>query len=566
MAETPSEPCSSRRTTAAGLAIVAVLLVAAAVVFTKDAAVGGFRWGDAPSHAMDGVLIRDWMTAGPQAWLQPRDFAERQYAYYPTLSMGQTYPPGFAIFEGLFFWLFGVSAAVARLTTACFGVAAIFGAYLVARRLQTSIGAVCTAGALLAMPSIVLWTRQTMLEMPTLAVLIWLTYAVQAYLAVPTWPRCIVVILLLLGSPFFKQTAVFIVPVVGIVMFVQAWRRCIPWRHFTVASCAVGVPLAAMLLLMLRSNGSGTHLLEVVTSENGATGWLNWTSLLYYPRMLPAHVGCLVLCPAAAGLVISLRRLDWSWGLVLLWFAAFMLMITYIQHKQPRYLFFACFPIAMWTGLAMDRAVALFRRRLVPSAIVISCMACLVVRAYGGPIPHRPDYGALVATHADKIRGHIVFFEGRRDGDFIFAVREQLGPRQAVIVRGSKILYSCAADTRWRYTSYVANRYDVAETLDKFAFSALFVERENATVAVEVGLLQDYLSTTSTYTRVGTQVLSPRGTGRMGVSRTIDVYAPQTPLERSVRFMEIPMPIASQSIRVDLDELTAELKATVQAG
>ena len=152
------------------------------------------------------------------------------------------------------------------------------------------------------------------------------------------------------------------------------------------------------------------------------------------------------------------------------------------------------------------------------------------------------------------------------DGDFVFAIRERLGPRQAVIIRGSKILYSCAADTHWRYSSYVSDAYEVGETLNKFAFSALFVERENATAAHEVGLLQDYLSTTSTYERVATQGLSSGRSGQKGVSRTVDVYVPRTPLERSVRFMEIPVPIASQIIRVNLDELTAELKATVQAG
>jgi len=260
------------------------------------------------------------------------------------------------------------------------------------------------------------------------------------------------------------------------------------------------------------------------------------------------------------------RRLDWFNGYLLTWLLGFLLLITFIQHKQPRYLFFAYFPIAMWAGFGVDQMVCTFRRTAVPSLVAAGCGLFLLVGAYLQPTPCGPDYGDLVSNQADKIRGHIVFVEGRRDGDFIFAVRERLGPRQAVIVRGSKLLYSCAADTRWRYVSHIADSDDLAETLNKFGFSALFVERENVTNVGEAGLLMDYLSATPTYTRVATQVLSPVRMGQKGVSRTVDMYVPQQPLERSVRFMVIPMPIASQSIRVDLDKLTAELANIAREG
>jgi hypothetical protein len=541
-------------------------VISAALVFTKDIGVGGFRWGDTPSHAMDGVLIHDWLAGGPEAWVRPVAFAERQYAHYPTLSIGRTYPPGFAIFEALFFALLGVSAGVARLTTACFGVAAVAGAYLVGGRFLSRVGAVCAAVALLTMPMVVLWTRQTMLEMPTLAVLIWLTYAVQMYLAKPTWLRCSAVVILLLASCLFKQTAVFIVPVVGVIMVVQAWRRVIPWRQFIVSSVAVGVPVAGMFVLTLQSGGCATHLLEVVTQGNGVSGWATWASLRYYPAALRGQIGSLLVAAAIAGFVVSMRRFDWDWGLMLLWFASLMVMLTFIQHKEPRYLFFACFPIAMWAGLAVDRVFGMFRRKLVPGAVLACASTWLLAQAYVQPIGYRPDYGELVAANADKIRGRIVFFEGRRDGDFIFAVRARLGPRRAVIVRGSKILYSCAADTRWRYESYVRDEAEVGEALDRFGFSALFVEREPVTNAAEIGLLQAYLASTSTYGRVGSRVLTAGGIGQACTSRAVDVYVPQTPIERTARFVEIPLPIASQSIRVDLDALMAELEARLQAG
>ena len=45
--------------------LVMLLWIATAIVLGKDITVGGFRYGDSAVHAMDGVLIHDWVSAGP---------------------------------------------------------------------------------------------------------------------------------------------------------------------------------------------------------------------------------------------------------------------------------------------------------------------------------------------------------------------------------------------------------------------------------------------------------------------------------------------------------------------
>ena len=197
------------------LVVVSILLAVAAVVFTKDITVGGLRFGDASSHAMDGVLIRDWIAAGAGAWFSPMDFAARQYAHYPTLGIWHVYPPGFAIVESLFFALFGVSAFSARLCAAGFGLLAVLGCYKLSRRMMTPLGAACATGFLISAPGIVFWTRQAKVEMPTLAVLIWAVLAAVWYVERPSWRRWLPVTALILSAPFFKQQGIFIVPVLG---------------------------------------------------------------------------------------------------------------------------------------------------------------------------------------------------------------------------------------------------------------------------------------------------------------------------------------------------------------
>ena len=63
--------------------LILAALVTTGIVLGKDISVGGLRYGDTAVHAMDGVLIHDWIAAGPDAWAQPMQFAEAQYGHYP---------------------------------------------------------------------------------------------------------------------------------------------------------------------------------------------------------------------------------------------------------------------------------------------------------------------------------------------------------------------------------------------------------------------------------------------------------------------------------------------------
>ena len=51
--------------------LVLAALVATGFVLGKDISVGGLRDSDSAVHAMDGVLIHDWIAAGPSAWVEP---------------------------------------------------------------------------------------------------------------------------------------------------------------------------------------------------------------------------------------------------------------------------------------------------------------------------------------------------------------------------------------------------------------------------------------------------------------------------------------------------------------
>ncbi len=537
--------------------MVLALVMLAGVVFGRDISVGGLRYSDACTHAMDGVLIHDWVKSGPSHWLDPMAFAVRQYGHYPTLGIGRVYPPGFAVVESVFFAVFGVNPTAARMSVVMFGILAVVGCYFLSRRIMAPAGAACAAAALLAMPDVVVWTRQVMLEMPTLAVLIWALWATLRYLDNPSARRWVPATLLLLAAPMFKQTAVFILPVVFILLIQAALKKRVPWRHVIASVVITGTPPATMLAMTMNSRGTTNHMSNLVSLGRSATDWLNWPAIAFYPSALPGQVGWVILALAGVGLLLFARRPTVTHAAVGLWFLVFAAMSVVIQHKENRYAFFGFLPIAIWAGYAMQ---ALLNRLTNTNSMRFATATAVLIAAAGGyrsDTPVRPDYRPLVRTHESAIRGRVIMFEGHRDGDFVFAARCVLGVQGCVILRGSKLLYSCASDPRFAFTSYVANRSDVARILDPFGLERVFVERENDLNLAEVQMLQDELNDPKRYELLDSQTLVAN-VGRRSTRREIvDVYKPVHPSPRRLRVVEIPIPIASRTIRIDLDELAA---------
>ncbi len=536
-------------------AAVALLLLVAAVVVSKDISLGGLRFSDASTHAMDGVLIHDWIAAGPLAWLQPIEFATRQYAHYPTLGIGRVYPPGFAVVEAAFFAIFGVSAAVARLCTLSFALLATAGCYRLARHVATPLAAFLATAFLITMPGVVHWTRQVMLEMPTLAILICATLATLRYLQKPNWSRLAVAVGLTLAAPFFKQTAVFIVPVLGAVVILRAIRKQVPVRHAVVAGVALVLPVAALFAGTLLAGGSATHMANVIGRDKSFGEWLSFDSLLYYPRTLSRQVGPVVLLLAGLGLLGSLRRLKSTWGILLLWLTVFYVQSSIIQSKETRYFFFAYLPIAIWAGFASARMIAAIPRFAWRAAVTTAVLVVAVVNGYRQQTPLERDYTPLIAAYEPWIRNKIILFEGHRDGDFIFAARRALGPRGCIVIRGSKVFYSCASDPRFQFASYVSSKTDVAQIIDMFGFETLFVEQRNALGLTEVDLLHDELRDPARYTLVEPYALADPLDRTNAKPQIVDVYRRNGSASRSIRFVDIPVPIAGSTIRIDLDQL-----------
>jgi len=536
-----------RKFTRVDCALIALLLLLAFVLLSKGISVGGLRFGDSAAHAMDGVLIHDWIASGPDAWFHPMTFATEQYAHYPTLGIGRHYPPGFALVEALFLAVFGVSPFSSRLCVVFFGLVAVFGVYVFVRRFAGRLPGVLSVIALVTMPMTLRWGRQVMLEMPTMAILIWTAVAFARYIEQPTGKRLCYVLLLGGLAVLFKQPAVFILGAVTLTLVVGSVLGSIKPAH---AVWAASVSIMALLIVVVSLDGHGAKLLSGDASFD--TRW-SWAAVSYYATHAPQQVGVGLLIAAGVGALCIRRMPLMNWAFLLAWLGVYYALLVVADFKNTRFFFFALFPLAVWAGMGAAWVLSFLPHRQVriASCVLVSAVCCAV--AWNAPIDYRPDFGSVVQSNEKRISGHAVLFSGLREGDFVFAVRQHLPWRSAIIIRSSKLLYTCNGRIELDFNSRVSSIEELEEVMRDLAFETLFVERANKLKLTEEELLRDYLADSPAYERTESYTFR---TGDVPNYRdtTLDVYEAVEPLIRSVDSLDILIPRTNRTVHVQLPE------------
>ncbi len=534
----------------------AVLLILCLMTFTalgKDFAVGGMHDLDSAAHAMDGVLVLDWISFGPAAWLDPMSFARTQYAHYPTLGMGGHYPPGFAVVEAGFFALFGVSSQTARLCVLCFGLAAAIGTYVFLRPLTDRMVAALAATFLMAFPETTIWGRQIMLEVPTLTVLIWAAVAVRAYFESPTWGRLSVVLVASLVGVLFKQSAVFFLGAFGSAAAFASWRGKVRRRHVAViAVIATGLLLATFASL-------DTACVKTLSGYDSYEDPASLAALSFHLCGLVSQTGWLLAALAVFGLVVGVRLSPTLTVFLLAWMVISYVMVTVVGLKVVRFFYVGTFPVAIWAALGAGRILSWVGQGRLKAPLTALVVTACCVMAQTRSIEYGPDYGSIVESHKERIGGRLVLFSGMRDGDFVFAVRQHVPRQQTVVLRGSKLFYTSTARQDLDLVELVKTPEELVARMRTFAFDTVVLERENHVGTRQDEWLRTYLAGGEDYRLVASHPLSARVTDTDTGRVTIDVYELARAIPRTVDQYQIPIPRTKETIRVNLPPQAAAL-------
>lgn len=460
-------PFARRRPDLRVAGLFCVLFLAVLILFITAPKQDDFWWTDAPSHAMNGALLHDYLWSSPHG--SPLRFAYDYYLHYPALTIS-VYPPVFPIAEALVFAILGVSHFAAQFTVALFALVLAFSLYGAARTALPPAAATGAALLVLSTPMVALWSRQVMLEIPALALLAAAGAVFLRFLEDVATRRLYLSVLLLCGAIYTKQTAAFaIIPMVATLLVEKGWaaiRQPSAWL-----AAALGFLL--LLPLAVFTAFFASHNLEIaagIGSEAGSN--LTLSAFLFYARWLPEIAGPLPLA-GALGYLALVAGTGWKSVqerrlaiFMIGWFVADYLLVSAIAHREDRYGIFLAVPVAILALMLVVRVVP--RTFAAGSALAVGA-AAFVLAIVADPVPRVPGYDALAAfilNHAEK--NSIVLFHGFRSPNFVFAVRAQSPSPEVYLLRSEKMLVDYKVSRDWGITDRGLSSGDVEKLIDRY--------------------------------------------------------------------------------------------------
>ncbi len=453
---------------------------------------GEFWWSDAPRHALNGVFVKDFVAAMP--WHDPVGYATRYYLQYPALTI-LFYPPLFYAISAPFYAVFGVSHLTALIVVLLHDFAFALGLYALTRRYCGAGVAIAVGLAGLAAPGIALWARQIMLELPSLAFVVWGLYFLRRagddkrpwllYLGA----------FLLLCAVYTKFTAIILAPVAALMLFAAEGRMLWRSRHNWIVAALFAVGLVPVLILTWKfgqanvQSVTGIADAQVQRNSLAAYGW--------YAMQLPDQLWWPLLVAAAlwpVTLIVGLRnKLVERADLVLLfgWFVLGYVFFSAIDLKEARHSTLILPPLLIAAGLAMDR---LMPRRL--GGIAALCVVALTAAftGAGAPVPEVGGYAEAAQWIAKTVpKDSIVLFSGKRDGSFVFNLRAQAGRGDIATIRSDKLLLDVAVRRELGVKEKDLDEAQIASMLDKSGVSYVVAQSDFWTDLAAMARLQNVL-------------------------------------------------------------------------
>ncbi len=418
------------------------LVFAALAILTVGLAVragnSDFTYSDASRHAMDGVFVLDAAAERPVD--APLKWAESYYATSPALGFGR-YPPLLAAIQAPFYAILGVCPFAGRLAVALTWLAGCVFFYESLRRGLGRAAAAFGAGVLALGPGTVRWSGEVMLELPAIAFLAAAAYFFVRYRETGcrvflTWSVVTVSL-----AAWVKQPA--IVALVPVVVAVPLYGRSVKssirdlWPGL-VAAVILVAPLTAISLRFGRAN---LMLLSGAGAQYELLGLGNW---LYYITQIPLYyVGWAPVIFIIAGLAAAATgKARGSPGLWALWGLTFYLFFTLVGYKSARLAMFMTPALAYFAAVGFERFWD-GSGKLARTAVVLAATAALAGALWAGicRLPERSGEIRLAAIKALEVEPARILYSGRRNGTFVFRVREIAGRKRPSVVRTSKMFY-----------------------------------------------------------------------------------------------------------------------------
>jgi hypothetical protein len=412
------------------VALLAGALVLAAVVVAHGIHKGEFDYNvDEAQHAVTGLFVADAFHDLPL--FSPVQYAYHYYGQYPAVAIVH-WPPLFYVFEGLSFKILGSTAVAARLTVLLFALLLGYQWFKLVDELTDPLTAAVSTAMLTLLPTVLLFEKTVMLEIPSLAL---------AVAAIRSWMRFLEggqrrflwgFALWISAALLCKQTNVYVLLFCALsVAATGQWQR-LRSRDFFLATGVSVLLVAPFYSLMLMVQG------HAVANDLGSHQLWGWGRLTYYWRVLPRTFTVLMLGLSVLGFLTSRR---WDRGrhtlMMASWVLAGYITFTIFGQSEDRFSIYWFPPMVYFAAGFLVKGFRMPGLRLAMRAVAIAVVGLMAVRAWGYERPYIAGYETVAARLIGTYRSGIVLYDGRIPGNFVFYMRALDPRRQFLILRKS---------------------------------------------------------------------------------------------------------------------------------
>lgn len=430
---------------------LAILAAIVAVVVAPTLFSGVMYPFDSTLFAANGALFEALYRDLGAALSSPAHWLREYYEQYPALFV-RRHPPLYGAIEGLVFTIGGVSITQAKLTIAVFGALFGFAAYALGRAISGDrLLALTNAALLLTVPMVSAHYVTVWADIPAMAFGL-AALAVYVASARPDFERPGRLALLgaaVLGSLYTYPMTIAWFAALALHHLVSYRLEVLAQRRLLAAAVVVAlvcVPLAIQQIVLAGENltsvlggvPSGSDRF-VPTGDRASLAY--WT---YYVVVLAQHYPVQTFGALLWTILLPWRTASRGERLILACAVLAYLLLSLNSAKNPRYALYIAVPLSFLGMVALgDVACRIARASGRLRAALVASAGLALVWTQVAALPDVNLYGDLsgveqmAAEVANDAEGERIFYSGRFDAAFVFAVRSIDDARRFRVARAS---------------------------------------------------------------------------------------------------------------------------------
>jgi hypothetical protein len=431
---------------------------------------------DETRNVMTGVFFHDLAVDHPIQ--RPVGYTIDYYLQYPALGL-LLWPPFFHAVLGSVMLVFGTSVAVAKGVILVFSLVSCDYFFRLVRHTHGVTTALVASAILGVSPMMFEFSRQVMLEVPTLASVMASVYYFVMYLdrgrRRDLYLACFASALAVLTRFDGAQLALIF------LMLCLAKRRAeVLWsRDFIVGSIialAMTVPVYALILTQV----GGVHSRNISAGFNEeATSPFHPRNFAAYAVGIPAQMGWFAAVPALIGLFACARPAERKTSIpYLAMFFSTYLMIAAVAEILDRHAIYWGPPLAFFCARGLALVTNWLRIPRLSPYLASSVLVGTIWATTLTPVQYVFGYEEAARYVVENTtRSRYCLFDRYMNGNFIYQVRRHDPDRRLWVLRADKLLYSTLIDPENAYREFVEDEAGLLRTLDEYGPEFIIVEK-----------------------------------------------------------------------------------------